>query len=363
MSSPAVAPGPDISIASRLVGVTATFYAIAIGAYGLRLYSRIRPVLNLGLDDYAISLALVCALVEWGILMSSVSHGLGRHNFYVSPDEQIQASRLLFISQPPWAWSIAMIKISMACMLLRIKTTKPWKIFLYSMIGLQIATAVAANCAQFLQCRPLAALWDPNTPDVKCWDVKSSQLSIYLNSAIGICTDLTFSFLPISFIRKLERPFWEKVVIASLMGLGLVASVSSIVKTTLISSYGKTGDALWDSVNLSLWSVLEEQIGIIAACIPCLKSPFERMLRRFGVVSIYGNGTVQGRSGYAYYKDESHELGNSRVKTLTAVTRSSSKAGSDENILAIQGARVEEGQIRKTTDFRVTVDSVDKGEA
>ncbi|KAH8665066.1 hypothetical protein BGZ60DRAFT_432314 [Tricladium varicosporioides] len=360
-SLPHVAPGPDVSIAPRLVGVTATLYFFVLFAYSMRMYTRIRPVLNLGPDDYAITLALICALVEWTILMGSVAHGLGRHNFYVSDAETMEASRLLFISQPPWAWSIAMIKISMAFMLLRIKTSKPWKTFLYSMIGLQIATAVAANCAQFLQCRPLAALWDPNTPNVKCWAPKSAQLSIYLNSAIGISTDLIFSLLPITFIRKLERPFWEKVVITCLMGLGLVACISSIVKIPLINNYGKTGDSLWDSVDLSLWSILEEQMGIIAACIPCLKSPFEKLLRRFGVVSLYGTGTGgrSGRSGYEYYND-GHELSTSKSKTVTGITRSSSKAGSDESILALEGPRVEQGGIRRTTDFRVTHESLDK---
>jgi hypothetical protein len=59
MSAAAVAPGPDFSIAPRLVGVTATFYIIVLSVYCTRIYTRLWPVRTLGLDDLAISLALV----------------------------------------------------------------------------------------------------------------------------------------------------------------------------------------------------------------------------------------------------------------------------------------------------------------
>jgi hypothetical protein len=242
----------------------------------------------------------------------------------------------------------------MALMFLRIKRTPGWQRFLFGMIGLQVATAIAANCAQFLQCRPLAALWDPKTPNVKCWPIQGAQASIYINSVIGICTDVVFSLLPITFIRKLERPFWEKVVLCCLMGLGIFASITSIVKTTLIKNYGKTGDALWDSVGISMWSILEEQIGITAACIPCLKSPFERLLRRVGIVTTYGSRS-RGRSDYVYANDPTlHELHISTNVTSRGVRETKSPfAESMDTILPKKDIEAGDGEIVKTTEFRV----------
>jgi hypothetical protein len=159
---------------------------------------------------------LDCAIVEWGILLAAIPHGRGRHNFYVSPADQIEASRYLFSSQPPWGWSIAMIKISMALMFLRIKRTPGWQRFLFGMICLQIVTAVVTNCAQFLQCRSLTALWGLKTANVQCWPVQGAQASIYINSLIGICTDITFSLLPITFIRKLSPHSGRRLCCAAL---------------------------------------------------------------------------------------------------------------------------------------------------
>lgn len=243
--------------------------------------------------------------------MASVSYGLGRHNFYISPADQEIAARLLFICQPPWAWSIALVKISIAFMLLRFKRTTRWKIFLYAMIGLQVIVAICSNCAQFLMCRPLAAQWNPHTPNIKCWPAKAVEATVYTNSIIGILTDLTFSILPITIIRHLNRPLWERTIICCLMGLGVFASIASLVKTTLIPYYGKTGDNLWDAVDITLWSTLEQQIGMIAVCIPPLKRPFQLLLRRYGVISKNEScGIPSFETGVSGRKESHYEPGS-----------------------------------------------------
>jgi hypothetical protein len=53
--------------------------------------------------------------------MSSVAYGLGRPNLYITAENLELANRFLFIGQPPWAWSVELVKCSMALMLLRFK--------------------------------------------------------------------------------------------------------------------------------------------------------------------------------------------------------------------------------------------------
>jgi len=68
------------------------------------------------------------------------------------------------------------------------------------------------------------------------------------------------------------------------MGLGLIATAIAGVKMTTFNSFG-TGDPLRDSVTGSLYAELELWLGIIAACLPTLKAPVERLLRKHGLVS------------------------------------------------------------------------------
>ena len=80
-------------------------------------------------------------------------------------------------------------------------------------------------------------------------------------------------------------PLREKLVLTIVMGMGLLASAATVARLTLIKDYGVGGDFSWDNSAMAMWAHLECDIGIAAACIPCLKSPFEKVLRRVGLLS------------------------------------------------------------------------------
>lgn len=67
-----------------------------------------------------------------------------------------------------------------------------------------------------------------------------------------------------TFILGIFRPLREKVTLTVIMGIGLLASAASIAKTFRAKDYGATGDTLTDSVQLTVWSILESQL----ACVP-----------------------------------------------------------------------------------------------
>lgn len=96
--------------------------------------------------------------------------------------------------------------------------------------------------------------------------------------------DLALALMPIQLIRTLHRTHREKILICTLMAMGLFATGIAGYKMTLSTKVFK-GDPLSTTVELSLWNRLEELVGIIAACMPCLKSHAERLLKRIGVLS------------------------------------------------------------------------------
>ena len=64
--------------------------------------------------------------------------------------------------------------------------------------------------------------------------------------------------------------------------MGLFAAGIAGYKTAISKKLSR-GDFLSSSVELSLWNRLEGLVGLTAACMPCLKSPAERLLRRLCV--------------------------------------------------------------------------------
>jgi len=226
-----------------------------------------------------------------------VLNGLGRHTRFVPFPQRLAALRLLFISQVFWYWSITLVKLSVALLLLRLKHTRPWRIFLYSLIVLSLLAVIVQTCFQFLQCQPFSVYWDPRvfrtTPGgVRCFRRAIINANIITFSSIQVGLDLVFSFIPIIFIRKLNRPRREKIFMCVLMGLGLFASCAAIVRTLSLQSFYTNSDSFRSNVGVVLCAVLEVQFALIAATIPTLKAFMERSLVRFGL-RVYDENTEE----------------------------------------------------------------------
>lgn len=117
--------------------------------------------------------------------------------------------------------------------------------------------------------------------------------------------------MPIVFLRMLRRPLSERIIIAFLMALGLVAGAAAIIKTSYMRDFAITGDTLRDVVHINMWCKIEEQLGIAAVCIPPLKSLSGHVLRKFGLPTF--SSRTRGSRYYStlkYNTNGSHILGS-----------------------------------------------------
>lgn len=78
----------------------------------------------------------------------------------------------------------------------------------------------------------------------------------------------------------------QKLSIIGILGLGVFATAAALVKLSYLPNYGRSGDWLWDSRNITIWTVIESNIGIIAGNLPCMKPLFRTVLG-----STYGRGS------------------------------------------------------------------------
>ncbi|RMZ68090.1 integral membrane [Pyrenophora seminiperda CCB06] len=192
---------------------------------------------------------------------------------------------LIFIYQAIWNWSIALVKISIALLLFRIKQTRAWRIFLTSTIALLVLAATTSTFFQFLQCRPFSIYWDPSVlskGSVKCISHEAMIGGIIATSAIHITTNLLFSFIPITLIGETHKLRSKKIFLAIMMGLGLFAASFAILRTATATLIYASPDVFRATVMPTLWSMLELEIGLIAATIPKLKGFVQQSLVQLG---------------------------------------------------------------------------------
>jgi hypothetical protein len=85
----------------------------------------------------------------------------GGHHIQYIPFETIQTGLKLGLFLGICAmYSNLLIKISIALMLLRIKTTIHWKVGLWFLIASCISVGTAYTVTQLIQCRPVSGFWN-----------------------------------------------------------------------------------------------------------------------------------------------------------------------------------------------------------
>lgn len=77
------------------------------------------------------------------------------------------------------------------------------------------------------------------------------------------------------------------------MALGFLAAAATVPKLVRAVKVGFEGDLTYLASDALLWSSLEVNLGLIAACVPTLRAPFERALQRCG----WGNTNEIGQEG------------------------------------------------------------------
>lgn len=191
-----------------------------------------------------------------------------------------------FMAIPTWGIAMMFIKISVAIMLLKLQIDLWWRIFCWLMIVIQIAWCIGNTLFVLLQCRPIEAQWNPAVlaEGGSCLSVHTTRVASNAAAGVNICTDILLSLAPATFLWRLRRPFREKVLIGVLMGLGIFASVTSIIKSTLVAKWATPESDIWASaISIATYTMLEQLLAITAASAPYLKPYLQRTLHRFGI--------------------------------------------------------------------------------
>lgn len=242
------------------------------------------------------------------------AHGFGTQGVAVAPG---LLGPLAVTSGILMLWCNNIIRISMAALLLRLQDSQYWRWPLTSLIVVQICLIVVATTVQLAICRPLSGVWAP-TPNTKCipanrivlyGDVYNGECRLWIAHAplllltrkrpslgFNVASDIFVSLMPLTFIRRMQRPFSEKVLLAGLMASGLGASTVAVVR---LATLNRT--LVHTTKNQTLIELLvgmEMMLLVIAANIPLIKGPIHRVMKRCGLVKPTTHTADAGQSSF-----------------------------------------------------------------
>ena len=206
-----------------------------------------------------------------------VSHGLGKNIWDISLATIIEDVQLciqqLFVCQCLHALSLTLVKLSIISTYWRVFPSKTMRRTLLVLATLITAVAISTLFGTIFQCTPIAGAWNFNLQR-KCYRV---EYVLYYSTAFSAFSDILVCLLPLPFFWKLSIPHKEKVIVSCLFGLGLFAAAASIFRITTLSRL-RNINATRAAIPTLDWSIAEVLVGIVCACLPCLKPLLNKLV-------------------------------------------------------------------------------------
>ncbi|EXK27053.1 hypothetical protein FOMG_16491 [Fusarium oxysporum f. sp. melonis 26406] len=272
LSNPNGDATPDILAATVLIVCLATITVLA------RLYVRLLVIRNTGWDDWLMVVSIALSWAGQGVIFGQLAHGAGRHIGDVDKDTYKIGLKLNFVSKPIFLIALCIVKLSVGCALLRIASTKFYRYMILSIMGFMVSYTIGCFFILIFQCTDIHIFWD-NETKATCWPQSTIDSLSYTYAALNIITDLLFAIIiPMPMLLNLNVHIRTRLMLIGILGLGVFVCAAASVRLSYVTKYGKDGDLLWDSRNITIWTSVELNIGIIAGSLPCLRPLFKRFL-------------------------------------------------------------------------------------
>ncbi|KAI1390559.1 uncharacterized protein F4822DRAFT_154228 [Hypoxylon trugodes] len=359
--------GESMSTDSNAVDIEVpciVFFVLTPLFLGMRLASRLKTGSGLGWDDWMIMVSWVFAQLVSGLLIAACMHGFGQHYYIIPESEKTLTLEIYYIAQAFYKLTLNMTKASILLLYLRIFLQRWFRISCYVVLAIILSYMVATTASSIWQCTPISKAWDKSIPGT-CISITGNW---YANAGFSIATDITILVLPMQPIYGSNLPTRQKWALMIVFACGIFVTITSIIRMQTINFSSTSSDPTYDIVS-STWTVIEENVAIICACLPMCKAPLNWLFP-----SMFTSSSRRTSNGYKPPSQGTEETSRNIWRPIrgdsemlsTRVTsvqcRKSSNANNSqeymlENTISTDhGSDVEGGRgIRKIIQYDITV--------
>ena len=261
-------------ISSRLTLPALVFSIVTPLVVLFRFIARCTHGNHLGADDWVI-LASFCFAEAVSVLMIICCEwGFGKHTKELPRPLVTRTLELYFAAQIFYKVTFTLTKTSILLLYLRVfGIWRAFRFLCWIMIGVVLSFTTASVFASIFQCSPVAFAFDNTTNDGHgtCIDLTTFW---YANAGFNIGTDVIIIIMPIWPVKGLNIPTRSKIALCGVFAVGIIVCITSILRFTTLNHSTSHTDIMWQSIASSMWTVIEYNLGIIAASMPALRRPF-----------------------------------------------------------------------------------------
>jgi hypothetical protein len=122
------------------------------------------------------------AILGCAFTIISVTHGTGRHIYYVGFINECITLEWNVLSQLAIVPATAVVRISILLLILRIQNSKRWLWAIWFIIALNIVSTIMGEVTIAVKCVPIQADWQPQlAQSAHCMQVESFYAVLYAN--------------------------------------------------------------------------------------------------------------------------------------------------------------------------------------
>ena len=175
-----------------------------------------------------------------------------------------------------------MLKISIGLFLLRVTIKPVQRWIIHIVMSLTVLTGLVFFFVTLLQCMPLSYFWDKFSQTGRCIDIDVIIVLTFIYSGVSVLCDFTFALLPIFLVWNLNMSAKTRILLIPILGMACVASVAVLCRMAYVMDF-KDPDFLWATVDIAMWSDIEQGLGITAGSLATLRPLYRKIVAHFGI--------------------------------------------------------------------------------
>ncbi|KAL6855743.1 hypothetical protein J3F83DRAFT_764119 [Trichoderma novae-zelandiae] len=285
-----------------LVGTCIAFLALSWLAVGLRTYTRAVVIKSVQEDDWLMLVAQVIFTVSCAFVFIGVQDGMGKHNAAVADDDRrISALMWQALATVTYVINMMFIKLSIGIFLLRVSARKVYNYIICISLVIIAIWSLAIFFYDIFQCSPVQKQWDFRIQGGKCASPNDIIAGAYAISVMTIASDWLYALLPIPMLWSVKMTSQAKATVILILGLGIFASIATIIRIKYLSTLQDTDDLLFSATAVMIWTIIEPGVAIVASSLATIR-PLLRAMKIRGFEST--GRTHSAPSAHARYAAE-----------------------------------------------------------
>ncbi|KAF5664576.1 integral membrane protein PTH11 [Fusarium denticulatum] len=293
------------------INVTIVLGVISGVATALRLWSKFFYIkTELGLDDLFIVLTLFIGMPSTAMnIHGTAGHGEGRDIWTLEFDDITKFGFYFWLLEIFYFAQVSLLKTSLLFFYLRIFPGNAQKLLWGTIIFNSVFGVLFMFLAAF-QCTPVSYFWLNWDGEHKGTCMNSTAIG-WANASISVAVDVWMLAIPMWYLRKLKLHWKKKIGVAAMFIVGTFVTVVSIIRLQFLVDLGSSHNPTYDQTDISIWSTVEINVGIICASMPALRVILVRLFPSLG-------GSSYDSSKYnnygEHYGRKSHIMSRSRAR-------------------------------------------------